>query len=183
MHRQLPQTRVSIRTDNGSSNVDSALAATWNFSPAPLACQQVIPFSGGQTLLDMDAVVRASAEFIYKGCRFPAFHMQSVGKRLWCELKLTCRDLHDKWVASQTQKGIFSFKGNDLPVRYHIAEPVLQCLRGKNINKNNCVQLIAVHYTYSGCLLLQRPQGFTMCAPNQCAFCSCFKICHQIHSS
>lgn len=95
-----------------------------------------------------------------QGYRFPAFHTQSVGKRLWCELKLTCRDFHDKRVASQTQKGIFSFKGNALPVRYHTAEPVLQCLRGKNINKNNCVQLIAVHHTYSGHFLLWRPQGF-----------------------
>ena len=46
--------------------MDSALAATWNFSLAPLACQQVAPFSGGQSLPDMDAVVRASGEFIYR---------------------------------------------------------------------------------------------------------------------
>lgn len=112
-----------------------------------------------------------------QGCRWPVFHTQSVGKRLWCELKLTCRDPYGNWVASQTQKGVSSFRVNALPARYHTAEPVLQCLRGKNKNKSNCVQLIAVHHTCSGHLLPWRPQGFTVCAPNQCAFRSCFKIC------
>lgn len=41
-------------------------SATWNFSLAPLACQQTVPFSGGQSLLDMDDVARASGKFIYR---------------------------------------------------------------------------------------------------------------------
>lgn len=46
--------------------MDSALTATWNFSLAPLASQQAVPFSGGQSLLDVDAVARASGKFIYR---------------------------------------------------------------------------------------------------------------------
>lgn len=59
-----------------------------------------------------------------QGCRLPAFHMQSMSKRLWCKLKLACRDLYGNWVASHAQKGISSFSVNALPVWYHTAESV-----------------------------------------------------------